>query len=210
MKYPHETFPRYRHPYECLNIGNCLTTQSILKREFKKHFKPLTLVGLESFSESNFKSNLMKHIAQQYNFTPRKLIADVDHQITNYEFDLKDGIKLLAMPMHPGSREVSDDESWFYLSLLYLDRNQYKRKANPFKRVLEFVDWIKQMDESPVDHVFFRPYSVENQKHLDDLAMIRKFPSTKRLKRAYQRLWNAREIDILDVEGQKYWEIPLN
>ena len=186
-----------------------MTTQSILKREFAKHFKPFTLLGVESTPESNFKSKLMKHIAQRYNFTPRKLIADVDHQITNYEFDLKDGIKLLAMPMNPKTREVCDDESFFYLSLLYLDRNQYKRKANPFKRVLEFVNWIKEMDECPVKNVFFRPYSIKNQKHLDDLAMIRKFPSTKRLKGAYQRLWNAREIDILDVEGQKYWEIPF-
>lgn len=209
MRYPHETFPLYRHPYECLNIGSCQTTQSILKREFAKHFKPFTLLGVESSPESNFKSNLMRHIAQRYNFTPRKLIADVDHQITNYEFDLKDGIKLLAMPMVPGTREVSDDESWFYLSLLYLDRNQYNRKANPFKRVLEFVKWIKGMNQCPVDHVFFRPYSIEDQSHLDDLPMIRKFPSTERLKKAYQRVWNAREIDILDVEGQKYWEIPF-
>ena len=209
MKYPHETLPFYRHPYECLNIGNCLTTQCILKREFAKNFKPFTLVGLESFPDSKFKSKLMKHIAQQYNFTPRKLIADVDHQITNYEFDLKDGVKLLGMPMDPNSREVCEDESWFYLSLLYLDRNQYKRKANPFKRVLEFVNWIKEMDQCPIDHVFFRPYSIEDQGHLDDLPMIRKFPSTFRLKKAYQRVWNAREIDILDVEGQKYWEIPF-
>jgi hypothetical protein len=151
----------------------------------------------------------MKHIAQRYNFTPRKLIADIDHQITNYEFDLKEGIKLLAMPMNPTTREVSEDESWFYLSLLYLDRNQYRKKINPFKRVLEFVSWIKEMDESPVHHVFYRAYSIENESHLDDLPMIRKFPSTERLKKAYQRVWNAREIDILDVEGQKYWEIPF-
>jgi len=39
--------------------------------------------------------------------------------------------------------------------------------------------------------------------------MIRKFPSTERLKKAYQRVWNAKEIDFLDVEGQKYWEIPF-
>jgi hypothetical protein len=39
--------------------------------------------------------------------------------------------------------------------------------------------------------------------------MIRKFPSTGRLKKAYKRVWRAYEIDILDVEGQKYWEIPF-
>lgn len=87
----------------------------------------------------------MKHIAQRYNFTPRKLIADVDHQIINYEFDLRDGIKVLAMPMNPKTREVCEDEAWFYLSLLYLDSNQYKRKANPFKCVIEFVSWIKEI-----------------------------------------------------------------
>ena len=90
-----------------------------------------------------------------------------------------------------------------------IDSSNMPNSRYPFERVLEFVHWVKQMKDCPVDRVFFRPYSIEDQSHLNDLPMIRKFPSTERLKKAYKRAWRAYEIDILDAEGQKYWETPV-
>jgi len=210
MKYPHETFPTARTLFDIIDSRNCEATAHILRRELAPYHKPSTLVGIKSFPESNFKSELMKHIAQKYNFFPRVLTSLVDYQASSFEFDLGNGVKLLARPMNPTTLKEDKSEKWFYLTLLYLKKDEYDGKTNALKKVKEFVAWIGKMKSCPVETIYFRPWATTGVKSFEVLDMIQK-PSatTKRLKNAYKKVWGAKEMSIKDVEGNNYYEIPF-
>lgn len=210
MEYPHETFPEYKTLFNSMRIGNCDVTKHIVAQELNKIFKPITLTGLRSFPESKFKSKVMKHLAKRYDFFPRIFQITLEYQASSYEFDLGDGIRLLARCMNPETLGEDPTEEYFYLTLLYLKKGEFKNKANPLKRVLEFVKWLEKMNECPVKVVYFRPFSITEQKHFQLLEMVeRPNATTERLRNAYQRVWNAKEMKIRDVEGEFYFEIPF-
>ena len=70
---------------------------------------------------------------------------------------------------------------------------------------------IHQANERcPIHVVFFRPHGIQEWSHFKTLDMIpRPNATTSRLKKVYQRALGAKPMDVLDDEGQPYWEIPL-
>jgi len=112
--------------------------------------------------------------------------------------------------MNPTTLKEDKSEKWFYLTLLYLKKDEYDGKTNALKKVKEFVDWIGKMKSCPVETIYFRPWATTGVKSFEVLDMIQK-PSatTKRLKNAYKKVWGAKEMSIKDVEGNNYYEIPF-
>ena len=210
MKYPHESFPETRTLFNSMRIGNCEVTQRIMKKELEQYHEPSTLTGIKSFPESSFKSPVLRHIAQKYDFFPRVLCARVDYTAASFEINLGNGVKLLARAMNPTTLQEDPTEKWFYLTLLYLDKNEYDGRTNALKKVKEFVAWIEEMKSCPIKTIYFRPFSITDQKHFEVLPMVKKpNATTERLRNAYVRVWDAKEMKITDVEGEYYYEIPF-
>jgi len=112
--------------------------------------------------------------------------------------------------MNPTTLEEDPTENWFYLTLLYLKRDEYDRKTNALRKVKEFVEWIEQMKSCPIKTIYFRPICIADQKHFQVLDLIPKpNATTERLTKAYKRVWNAKQMKILDVAGEYYYEIPF-
>jgi len=205
-----EDFPAFRTLFGNLGIGSCDTTRHIVYQSMMKHFEPVTLTGIESRPDGEFRSNTFKHIAQRYTFKSRTLVIDVEYQAQGYEVDLGEGVKLIfrfVEPMAQGPVLPTKKESWLYLIFLY--RNK-RTSACPFKKVKQFLEYLKQMPNCPIEKVFYRPHGVEEWQHFKCLDMV-DYPNatTERLKRVYKRMFNSKPMKVLDQTGQPYWEINL-
>ena len=206
-----EDFPVYRSIMDLVGIGNCEATRRIVYKDLMRHFQPATLVGIESNPNGEFRSEVFRHIAQKYTFMSRSLLMDVEYQAQGYEVDLGDGVKLIVRFAEPmvgrGIVQPTSKESWLYLVFLY--RN-YRSRACPFKKVREFLKYLKTMNECPTEKVFYRPHSIEQWNHFKCLDMV-EYPNatTERLKRCYKKMWNAKPMELLDDLGNPYWEIPF-
>ena len=65
------------------------------------------------------------------------------------------------------------------------------------------------MANCPIKKVFYRPHAIHEWKHFETLDMIPKpKATTDRLTKAYERKFNAKQMEVLDQEGKPYWEIP--
>jgi hypothetical protein len=205
-----EDFPVFRTLFESLGIGSCETTRHIVFQSMMKHFEPVTLTGIESRPDGEFRSDTLKHIAQRYTFVSRTMVIDVEYQAQGYEVDLGDGVKLIiryAEPMTGGSVKPTNKESWLYLVFLY--RN-YRNRACPLKKVKTFLEYLKQMPMCPTEKVFYRPHAIHEWQHFRTLDMV-DYPNvtTNKLKRCYERFFRAKPMDVLDDKGEPYWEIPF-
>jgi len=204
-----EDFPFYRSIIENFGIGKCDATRRIVFNDLQKHFKPLTIEGIESTPNGEFRSETFKYIAQRYTFKSRTLVIDVDYQAQGYEVDLGEGVKLLfrfVEPMKGGMVMPTKKESWLYLIFLY--RNK-RNGACPFKKVKEFIEYLKQMPKCPIEKVFYRPHGVQEWLHFKCLDIV-DYPNatTERLTRAYKRFFRSKPMNVLDQVGKPYWEIP--
>mgnify|MGYP000549739373 CR=1 FL=1 len=210
MQFPHEVFPQTRTLGNVIDARGCEVTQRIIKQELQKFHRPATITGIQSFPDSNFKSQVLRHLAQKYNFYPRVLTSRIDYIASSFEFDLGGGVKLMARNMHPKTLEEDKTEAWFYLTLLYLNKYEYDGKSNALRKVKDFVQWLEEMKSCPIKTIFFRPYCVADQTHFSVLDMIQKpNATTERLTKAYKKVWRAEEIDVLDVEDKPYFKIPF-
>ena len=118
-----------------------------------------------------------------------------------------DFIFRFAEPLKRGMVMPTDKESWMYLVFLY---RKTMNRASPFKKVIKFLEYLKQMPDCPIDVVFFRPHEVMEWEHFKTLDMIpRPNATTSRLKKVYRRALVQKPMDVLEDEGQLYWEIPL-
>lgn len=205
-----EDFPFYRSIIDNFGIGNCDATRRIVFKDLQRNFEPLTIEGIPSRPDGEFRSKTFRHIAQNYTFVSRTLVINVEYQAQGYDVDLGDGIHLIirfAEPLKRGMVMPTDKESWMYLVFLYRKRIN---RANPFKKVMQFLEYMKQMEDCPIDVVFFRPHGIHEWTHFKTLDMIpRPNATTSRLKKVYRRALGAKPMDVLDDEGQPYWEIPF-
>ena len=204
-----EDFPFYRSIIENFGIGNCDATRRIVFKDLQKHFEPLTIEGIPSRPDGEFGSETFRHIAQKYTFVSRTLVINVEYQAQGYDVDLGDGVRLIfrfAEPLKRGMVMPTDKESWMYLVFLY---RKTMNRANPFKKVMQFLEYLKEMPGCPIDVVFFRPHGVLEWSHFKALDMIPcPNATTSRLKKVYERVFRAKAMDVMDDEGQLYWEIP--
>ena len=206
-----EDFPVYRSMFDLMNVGKCDTTRRIVFNELMKTFKPFTIEGIESRPDGEFRSETFRHIAKKYTFKSRLLVINVEYGAEGYEVDLGDDVKLIFRfvrkmnggMVHPSNKE----ENWLYLILLY--RNAMNSHC-PFSKVKKFLTYLKEMNECPIEKVFYRPHGVSEWNHFKCLDMI-DFPNatTERLKRVYHRVFNSEPMDLLDQEGKPYWEVPF-
>jgi hypothetical protein len=206
-----EDFPVYRSMFDLMNVGKCDTTRRIVFNELMKTFEPYTIEGIESRPDGEFRSETFRHIAQKYTFKSRLLVINVEIGSEGYEVDLGDDVKLIFRfvrkmnggIVHPSNRE----ENWLYLILLY--RNTMNRHC-PFAKVKKFLAYLKEMNNCPIEKVFYRPHGVSEWRHFDVLKICnRENATTERLTRAYQRKFNSTPMKMLDDEGSPYWQIPF-
>ena len=205
-----EDFPFYRSMMENLGVGNCEATRRIVFKDLQKHFKPLTIEGIPSRPDGEFRSETFRHIAQKYTFVSRTLVINCEYQAQGYDIDLGDGVHLITRFVEPLKRGMvmpTDKESWLYLVFLY--RKKINR-ANPFKKVMQFLEYMKQMEGCPIEVAFFRPHGIQEWSHFKTLDMVDcPNATTSRLKNAYRRALGAKPMNVFDDEGQPYWEIPI-
>ena len=204
-----EDFPIFRTMFENVGFGKCDATRHIVYQSMMKHFEPVSLTGLESRPDGEFRSEMMRHIAQKYTFKSRTIVIDVESQAQGYEVEVGDGIKLIfrfVEPMKRGAVKPTTKESWLYLIFLY---RTHKNNVCPFKKVRQFLDYLHEMEECPIDVMFYRPHGIQEWSHFQSLDMI-EYPNatTERLKRAYQYKWKSKPMDVLDQTNQPYWQIP--
>jgi hypothetical protein len=82
-----EDFPVFRTLFGSLGIGSCETTRHIVFQSMMKHFETVTLTGIESRPDGEFRRDALKHIAQRYTFVSRTMVIDVEYQAQGYEVD---------------------------------------------------------------------------------------------------------------------------
>ena len=84
MEYPFEHFPIWHHPYQSLK-SSCDFTNQLLFKEMMKVFEPVTLTGLDSLPNGNYKSPTMRWIAKRYTFRTRRTVINVDYSADAFE-----------------------------------------------------------------------------------------------------------------------------
>ena len=82
--FPFEKFPIWHHPYQSLK-SNCDFTNQLLFKEMMKVFEPVTLTGLDSLPNGNYKSPTMRWIAKRYTFRTRRTVINVDYSADAFE-----------------------------------------------------------------------------------------------------------------------------
>ena len=206
--YPFEKFPVWHHPYQSLK-SNCDFTNQLLFKEMMKVFEPVTLTGLDSLPNGNYKSPSMRWIAKRYTFRTRRTVIDVDYSADAFEVDLDDGVRLLIQFMNPKNQEFDESETFLYLVFFYLDRS-HKKKSCPFKEVKRFLSHLSEMPSKTIQRLYFRPHEINTFPHFKKLPMLeRPNATTQRLKNAYKKKFNAREMEFNDDNGNPYLEIPF-
>ena len=120
-----EDFPFYRSIIDNFGIGNCDATRRIVFKDLQRHFEPLTIEGIPSRPDGEFRSKTFRHIAQNYTFVSRTLVINVEYQAQGYDVDLGDRIHLIIRFVEPLKRGMvmpTEKESWMYLVFLYRKR----------------------------------------------------------------------------------------
>ena len=75
-----EDFPFYRSMIDNFGIGNCDATRRIVFKDLQRHFEPLTIEGIPSRPDGEFRSKTFQYIAQNYTFVSRTLAINVEYQ----------------------------------------------------------------------------------------------------------------------------------
>ena len=207
--YPFEKFPIWHHPYQSLK-SKCDFTNQLLFQDMMKVFEPVTLTGLDSVPNGNFKSPTLDWISKRNTFRARRTVINVDYFADAFEVDLDDGIRLLIHFMNPKDQSFDESETFLYLVFIYLGKS-HQKKSCPFKEVRRFLSYISTMPKRTIQRVFLRPLEINSFPHFKKLPMIeRPKATTERLNKAYKKKFNAYEMEFNDDQGNPYLEIPFS
>ena len=187
-----------------------------LKKKVLRRWKPAYLKG-PVITENDIgliKCPLKKHIAKKYNFRNIKTTPTPWRFFIGTEYNLHDGIRLLACGYNPTTHLTVEDASVFHLLFLWRDKANFNNKSNPFYALRGFVRHLQEQPKSKIKAVILRPVSPLDSPHeYKDLNvtdfMESNSATTERLKHMYSNVLGAFESRMGDGLGGNYWTVPF-
>jgi hypothetical protein len=187
-----------------------------LRRQILKKWKPAYLKGpiITENDIGEIKSPLKKHIAQRYNFRNIKTTASPWRFFVGTEYNLSNGIRLLASGYNPITHYTEEDSSVFHLLFLWRDKTKFNNQANPFYAFRSFIRHLQEQPKCKIKAVILRPVSPLDSPHEYKELNVTDFmesnsATTERLKHMYSNVLGAFESRMKDGHGGNYWTVPF-